>query len=176
MTDKPVTERPRKLSLGRRIETSTKTREVWANASEAVISRSKRIIRRESVPAKPKPKPAPKPQARKRKPDPKKPLISPSELRLRELDAALSGKTVWMDRKPLALGIEREVFQFINRNELSASKRVVQKLLHRHTHREQYLQNVGAGGARYHLDGSEAGRVLALEREHAGRVLAGMAG
>jgi sRNA-binding protein len=35
-----------------------------------------------------------------------------------------------------------------------------------------YLQNIGAGGVRYNLDGTESGVIVQLEREHAGRILA----
>ncbi|MEZ5450322.1 MAG: ProQ/FINO family protein [Thiolinea sp.] len=74
---------------------------------------------------------------------------------------------------PLAIGIEREIFQHIARLQLSASKRVVQKLLHRQTHNRRYLESVCAGGVRYHLDGTASDSILPAEREHAGRLLAG---
>ncbi|HPE61951.1 MAG: Fertility inhibition FinO [Thiothrix sp.] len=145
-------------------------------AAGPLLSRSRRIIRREDVPAdklaRPKSVPKPGPQARKPQPKPQKPVKSPSDLRADELDAALNGLKVWMERLPLSIGIEREIFQFIARHELSASKRVVQKLLYRHTRRGRYLQRLGAGEVRYHLDGAEAGPILPADREHVGRLLA----
>lgn len=142
------------------------------STAEPVIARptAKRILKRDPLPAKSKSAaPAkPKPPARKRKPDPKKPITPPSAIRVDNLDAALNRLDVWRDRKPLALGIEREVFQYIAKHQLSASKRVVQKLLYRHTNRESYLRNISAGGVRYSLDGVAAGTVTRLEQEHAG--------
>ncbi|MEZ5452714.1 MAG: ProQ/FINO family protein [Thiothrix sp.] len=74
----------------------------------------------------------------------------------------------------MALGIERQIFQHVAAHHLSASKRVVQKLLHQHTRHRAYLQAVGQGGQRFNLNGSEAGAVHQAEREHAARALAAL--
>ncbi|MCB1621614.1 MAG: Fertility inhibition FinO [Thiothrix sp.] len=171
MSEKPT----RTLSIKRKPLTLPITPPATENAPPATRRSGKRIIKRNELPttrlAKPKAPPKPKPKARK--PNPKKPVKSPSDLRAEELDASLNGLNVWLERRPLSIGIEREVFQFIARHRLSASKRVVQKLLYRHTRRDQYLRNLGAGGMRYHLDGTEAGPILPADREHVGRLLAG---
>ncbi len=73
--------------------------------------------------------------------------------------------------QPLALGIEREVFQHIGKHHLSSSKRVVQKLLYAHTHQRDYLLAVAAGGMRYGLDGQEAEAITPAERDYAASVL-----
>ena len=140
---------------------------------------AKRIIRREDLsgvqkagtikPKQPKQK-KPKPNRKRQPPKPKK--TPPSELRAKELNDSLNNYKAWRDYQPLALGIEKQLFKHINDLQLSASKRVVQKLLHYHTHNTRYLQNIGAGGVRYNLDGTESGVIIQLEREHAGRILA----
>ncbi|QTR45517.1 Fertility inhibition FinO [Thiothrix litoralis] len=137
----------------------------------------KRIITRDQLPqaapAKPKP---PKPKPSKAKKPPRKPVrklvTPPSELRARELNDSLNGFAVWLQRQPLALGIEKQVFRYIADHHLSASKRVVQRLLYAHTHRRDYLQAVAAGGMRYGLDGQEAEAITAAERDYAGQRLA----
>ncbi len=149
-------------------------------AAAPTLQRSaKRIIRREDLsgvqkagtikPKQPKPK-KPKPNRKRQPPKPKK--TPPSELRAKELNDSLNNFSVWLNYQPLALGIEKQIFKHVNDLQLSASKRVVQKLLHYHTHNTRYLQNIGAGGVRYDLDGTENGVIVQLEREHAGRVLA----
>lgn len=168
-----MTDKPRKtLSIKRPLAHDTIT-----GSGDGTITRSrKRIIRRDELPTaaltkpkaqiKPKPKPKAKPKAKP------KPLVSPSDVRLDNLNASLNGLSVWRERVPLSLGVEREIFQFIAERQLSASKRVVQRLLRQHTRRRDYLLAIGAGGRRVHLDGSDAGQILPMEQEHAGRVLA----
>ena len=140
---------------------------------------AKRIIRREDLsgvqkagtikPKQPKQK-KPKPNRKRQPPKPKK--TPPSELRAKELNDSLNNYKAWRDYQPLALGIEKQLFKHINDLQLSASKRVVQKLLLYHTHNTRYLQNIGAGGVRYDLDGTESGVIIQPEREHAGHILA----
>lgn len=137
----------------------------------------KRIIRREDLPQVQKPgnpkAPAKKPTKGKKPRQPPKPKQTPpSDIRARELGDSLNAFAVWRTRQPLALGIERQIFQHIAALHLSASKRVVQKLLHRQTHHRDYLQAIGRGGSRFNLDGSKAGAILPAEQEHAGRILA----
>ena len=79
---------------------------------------------------------------------------------------------MWFQFQPLALGIERQIFQHIAKHSLSSSKRVVQRLLHQHTRDRRYLAAVAAGGVRVNLDGTEAGTINQIEQEHAGRMLA----
>ncbi len=172
-----MTDKPRKtLSITRKPAATANLPASTESGLQGIRRSPKRIIRRDELPTtaltKPKAPIKPKPKARKKAP-PKKPLISPSDIRLDNLNASLNGLPVWRDRVPLSLGVEREIFQFIADRHLSASKRVVQRLLRQHTRRRDYLLSVGSGGVRFHLDGSEAGQILPAEREHAGRVLAG---
>lgn len=151
--------------------------------TEGAVRRSgKRIIKRENLPAdkltrpgkfEPKAKPARNKTKRPRQP-PKPKKTPPSDLRARELSDSLNAFAVWRNHQPLALGIEKQIFRHIAEHQLSASKRVVQKMLHHHTHHRAYLQAVGRGGSRFNLDGTNAGAILPGEREHAGRVLAAM--
>ena len=129
--------------------------------TEQPIKRSrKRIIRRDELPSnklsttkappKPKPKKPPKPPA------PKKPDVSPSDVRLDNLNENLNNYSeAWRDYKPLMIGVEKEVFRYIAANHLSASKRVVQRILRQHVQDERYQRNLIAGGGRRHLDGTK---------------------
>lgn len=177
MTDN--TEKPRKtLTITRKPATQgTDT----ASTTSATVKRTggKRIITRAELPNVQRPgkqpaKPPKKPANRKPRQPPKPKQTPPSDIRARELGDSLNAFVVWRTRQPLALGIEKQVFQHIAEHHLSASKRVVQKLLHHHTHNRAYLQSVGQGGQRFNLDGTEAGAILPCEQEHAGRVLAAM--
>ena len=173
MTD----EKPRKtLSITRKPVSPTAV-EQDGKAPTGIKRTGKRIITRDQLPqaapAKPKP---PKPKPSKAKKPPRKPVrklvTPPSVVRARELNDSLNGFAVWLQRQPLALGIEKQVFRYIADHHLSASKRVVQRLLYAHTHRRDYLQAVAAGGMRYGLDGQEAEAITATERDYAVRVLA----
>lgn len=152
-----------------------------ANAAPRIPDRpvlkrgKKRVIKREQVKpgklatTKAPPKPQPK---RKPAPTPKAPTTPPSEIRLEALNASLNGYQVWIQKYPLAVGmIEKQIFQHIAAHSLSASKRVVKKLLHRHTHDRRYLQAIKSGESRYNLDGTEAGAITQAEKEHAARML-----
>lgn len=174
-----TTDKPRK--------TLTLTRKPASHATDAsqpengaVRRTGKRIITRDQLPAsnltrpgkfEKKPKPA-KGKAKRTRQPPKPKQTPPSDIRARELNDSLNAFAVWRTRQPLALGIDRQLFRHIADLHLSASKRVVQKLLHRHTNSRDYLMNVGRGGGRFNLDGSDAGVILPAEQEHAGRVLA----
>ena len=161
---------PRRLSLKPKADTPTPA----DNATQSRARNRKRIIRRDDLPAaklsstKPPPKPKPK---KKPRPAPKAPTTPPSDIRAENLNASLSGFPIWLEFRPLAIGIERIVFQHIAKHSLSASKRVVQKLLHQHTRDRRYLAAVAAGGQRYNLDGTEAGEIMQAEQEHAARML-----
>lgn len=172
-----MTDRPRKtLSIKPKTVPTTEQTATLHQETKTVSRGNKRIIKREQVQpyalAKPKSKALPKKPNKPRKPALKKPLVSPSDIRMDNLNAALNAFAVWRERKPLALGIERQIFQLIAQQNLSASKRVVQKLLYQHTHHRSYLLQVGQGGARFNLDGSADGVILPEEREQAGRLLA----
>lgn len=122
----------------------------------AVRRSGKRIITRAELPNVQKPgqpkKSAKKPANRKPRQPPKPKKTPPSDLRARELSDSLNAFAVWRTRQPLALGIEKQIFRHIAAHQLSASKRVVQKLLHHHTHNRAYLQAVGQGGQRFNPD------------------------
>lgn len=164
-----MTEKPRStLSIKRTLAT---TQEATDSAPKSVQRTGKRIIKRDALPTASLGKPKAQALAnsknkRPHKPKPK-PLHSPSDLRAREVNDSLNGFNVWLQQRPLALGIERQIFQHIAKHSLSASKRVVQKLLHQHTRNKAYLLQVAKGGARFNLDGTAAGQVLAHEQEAA---------
>ena len=182
------TDKPRKtLTITRKpATTATPTGD---NTAPKTFSRTgKRIITRDQLPnvaaaVAPKrtysPKPAkpnkPKPNRHKKPRQPPKPKQPPpSDLRARELNDSLNNFTVWREHLPLALGVEKQLFRHINDLHFSSSKRVVNKLLHYHTHNRTYLLNVGRGGVRNNLDGTDAGEITQAERDHAARVLAAM--
>ncbi len=154
-----MTEKPRKaLSLKLKANTGT----VEENPAQRFTRRHKRIIRREELPAnklsntKAPPKPKPKPKKAAKPTPPKKQGTSPSDIRLANLNAHLNNHSeAWREFKPLVIGVEKEVFRYIAAHHLSASKRVVQRLLRQHTQDERYQRNLLAGGGRYHLDGRQ---------------------
>ena len=100
-------------------------------------------------------------------------MLSPSERQSRELKRLLAETfSVWRRRRPLAIGIDEQIAEFLDTQSLEISKRAVKKLLHRHTNNKNYLQNVMRGGPRFKLDGTEVGEVQREEKEHAQRTLA----
>ncbi len=136
---------------------------VHSTANPSVSRRPvKRIIRREELSGVQKagtikttpPKKANKPKPARRSARPSKP--APSSLRLEALNASLNAYSAWLHFQPLALGIERQVFQHIAKHSLSASKRVVQKLLFAHTRDARYQHQLASGTARVNLDGTSA--------------------
>lgn len=67
---------------------------------------------------------------------------------------------VWKQLKPLAIGIEKDIFRLVSDEQVAgASKKVVQKVLYRHTSRMAYRTNLTKGGERYHLNGTASGEV-----------------
>ena len=99
-------------------------------------------------------------------------LLSPSERQSRELKRILAETfSVWRRRRPLAIGIDDQISEFLESQNLDISKRAIKKLLHRHTNNKNYLQNVTRGGPRFKLDGTEVGEVQKEEKEHAKRAL-----
>ncbi|MGB1309765.1 MAG: ProQ/FINO family protein [Leucothrix sp.] len=98
--------------------------------------------------------------------------LSPSERQSRELKRILAETfSVWRRRRPLAIGVDEQIAEFLVAENLEISKRAIKKLLHRHTNHRNYLQNVMRGGARFKLDGTEVGEVQKEEKEHAKRAL-----
>lgn len=168
-----MTDKPRKtLSLGRKTDKPAGTSPL---GSKTIAG--KRVIRREAstTSSPPRNKPTKGKAPRKKPAAPKKVVIPPSTIRAQELDQQLNGHFgAWRDHLPLALGIEKAIFRYISTNHVSASKRVVQQLLHRHTSAMQYLHNLMQQPLRYHLDGSPAGEVLPTERESAALKLASL--
>lgn len=169
-------DKPRKtLSLKRNTSSSS------ADAPASVSRRNKRrVIRREDLPSNKlartgtiKPKPKKPSKAKKPRRQPAKPKKTPpSDLRAQELNASLNAFAIWRERKPLALGVEKQVFQHIAAYKLSASKRVVQKLLRQHTRHPEYLQAIKHGSTRWNLDGTEAETIQAAEQEYAQQLAA----
>ena len=99
-------------------------------------------------------------------------LLSPSERQSRQLKRLLAETfSVWRRRRPLAIGIDEQIAEFLVTQDLEISKRAIKKLLHRHTNNKNYLQNVMRGGPRFKLDGTEVGEVQKEEKEHAKRTL-----
>lgn len=168
MTDK--TDQPRKTLSLKKSGNSTED----SSATPARKLAGKRIIRRDPSPSAKPDKPKPKPRKNKRKTAaPRKPVTPPSLIRANDLDHRLAATfAVWKNHQPLAIGIEKNLFQFIAEHHISASKRVVQKLLHRHTSDRQYLHNLIHQPLRFHLDGSPDGEIIPAEKEHATRKLA----
>ena len=150
MTDKPQN----RLSLKPKISTT----ESGETATPTTRRGKKRIIRRDELPAAKLTKTkAPPPKPAKKKPKsaaPTKPTISRSDIRLDNLNASLNAFEAWRNYQPLAIGIEKQVFQHIAKHQLSASKRVVQLLLRQHTRDERYLRAVRVGNTRFDLDGT----------------------
>ena len=141
----------------------------------------KRIIRRDELlpqsrPPKPN-KPRGEPQkGRQGKPNnkqaPQTDEPAPSEVQAKALDRLLVERfPVWLDYKPLSLGVEADLYQFMDQHQPPASKRVVQRLLRMHCNHGKYLQAVIGGKERYTLIGEIVGEVSSAERDHATRTL-----
>ncbi|HPY39885.1 MAG TPA: ProQ/FINO family protein [Thiolinea sp.] len=97
---------------------------------------------------------------------------APSELQAKAMDRFLAERfEVWQTYKPLALGVEADLYQLMDQNQPPASKRVVQRLLRMHCNHGKYLQAVVDGQQRYTLAGELIGEVSETEREHANRTL-----
>jgi len=161
MTD----EKPRnKLTLKRKPKPDTNAASDDEQPATAITRGKKRRV----VIEQPKPKAGPRKPTQAKKKKPKKP---PSTLRLNALDAELGKLSkAWRSHKPLALGIEREVFKAIADGQLSASKRVVRALLRKHCSNPNYLRNTVVG-ARYDLTDQPSGEVVPSEAAYSLKVL-----
>lgn len=158
-------DKPRK-TLSLKPKTPAPTTESEDVLAKPLTRSSKRIITRDQLsgvqkPGTPKtaPKKPPKPKNKKPRRPSKPKKTPPSDLRARELNDSLNGFLVWLNYQPLAIGIEKQIFQHIAQLHFSSSKRVVQKLLQQHTRHERYRENLAKGGMRYNLDGSESGTI-----------------
>lgn len=97
---------------------------------------------------------------------------SPSEIQAKAMDRFLADTfEAWQSYKPLALGVEADLYRLMDQNQPPASKRVVQRLLRMHCNHGKYLQAVVDGQQRYNLAGEILGEVSETEREHASRTL-----
>lgn len=97
---------------------------------------------------------------------------SPSEIQAKAMDRFLADRfEVWLTYKPLALGVETDLYNLMDQNQPPASKRVVQRLLRMHCNHGKYLQAVLDHQQRYNLAGEALGDISEAEREHATRTL-----
>lgn len=97
---------------------------------------------------------------------------SPSEIQAKAMDRFLAERyESWLLYRPLALGVEAELYQLMDQNQPPASKRVVQRLLRMHCNHGKYLQAVADGQQRYTLAGEAISEISETERQHAHRTL-----
>lgn len=191
-----MTDTPRKTLTLKRKPTPEQTTSTEANSSPSSSSNhqpdaaaretrllGKRIIirREEAKPSRPSPNtkgkgPSGKPkqafnktkESRSNKPD----EPSPSEIQAKAMDRFLADRfEVWLTYKPLALGVEADLYHLMDQNQPPASKRVVQRLLRMHCNHGKYLQAVLDHQQRYNLAGEALGEISDTEREHATRTL-----
>ncbi len=178
-----MTETPRKtLTLKRKpVITPEPAPAVEEQAPREVKRQGKRIVRRDELmpDTLPRSKAAPATKPRKAKPARAKQaatpeVTSPSELQAKALDQQLvTTFQTWAEFKPLEIGIENELYAFMQENQPPASKRVIQRLLRMHCKHGKYLQAVMSETTRYHLNGQEIGSITQAERDYAERTLAG---
>lgn len=99
-------------------------------------------------------------------------MIAPSDLKAKELNDRLNGFNVWLNYQPLALGIEKQIFKLVNDEHFpGASKKVVQKVLRKHTLHGRYLAALVQSNERYQLDGVSSGAVSEPERQWAAELI-----
>lgn len=143
--------------------TATPTNAETSPAKPMLRPGGKRIIKREelanvqkpgTIKTAPRKPPAKNNKARKPRKPPRPKKTPPSDLRAGNLDASLNGFLAWLNYQPLAIGVEKQIFQHIAALQLSASKRVVQKLLRKHTQNPRYKQNLANNEPRVNLDGT----------------------
>lgn len=111
----------------------------------------------------------------KKKPAPsKKPVqlqpkkIPPSKIKAQQLEALLTERfEAWRTDQPLQLGVEKQIFQLISKEHLPYSKRVVQKVLSRHTRSRKYLENTLRVNNRVSLKNEIAGEIQDKEKIYA---------
>ena len=176
MTDTPR----KKLSLSRKPKPTTGASAAASDDGTGTdrtepVKRSgkRRIVNTATKPAS-KPKQAANYDKSKKRPsrkNKKKALVSPSDIKVEALNQRLKSFDTWSTFKPLAMGIDKQLFQLVNDEAFAgASKKVVQKLLKMHTNHPRYLQGLSRGGVRYNLDGKPADTVT----EHQQRLAVSM--
>jgi len=155
-------DKPRKkLVIKRKRLSVTSTPESEENAP-AVIQRSRKRVLTFDKPVKKVKQPPPKPKKK----------VAPSVVRSSELNKALSQYSkAWRSYRPLSHDIERQVFQYIGANHLSASKRVVKDLIKKQTSAINYLKNSTMDEPVYDLDGTQSGLVSWERANKASRLL-----
>jgi len=98
--------------------------------------------------------------------------IPPSEVKAKQLDLLLHERyPAWHDYEPLQLGIEKQLFQLISAEYLPYSKRVVQRVLKRHTQCRQYLNSLLHSSRRVSLKNNAVSDVIDTEKDYAKRRL-----
>lgn len=149
MPDNP---KPRKtLIIKRKRSTATNASESEESSAAATLPTKKRVIKLDR-PVK-KVKQPPQPQKKKKR-------VAPSIIRASELNKALSEQSkAWRANWALSADIEKQVFQYIGANHLSASKRVVKALLKKHQSAKNYLLNSTMDASIYDLNDNETGLV-----------------
>ena len=153
-----------KLTLKRKPKPDTNA----ASDDEQPVAAITRGKKRRVIIEQPKPKASPQKVIQAKKKKPKKP---PSTVRLNALDAELGRLSkCWRSHRPLALGIERQIFKAVADGQLSASKRVVRALLRKHCSNPNYLRNTVVG-ARYDLTDQPSGEVVPSEAAYALKLL-----
>jgi len=161
----------KKLSITRKPKATSAepSAEDQATQPERTVKRpAKRRIIRNDAAIKRKPSPATTGKEKKRPPrkNKKKALVSPSDLKAQALNERLQAFAVWSTYKPLAKGIDKTLYQLVNDEAFAgASKKVIQKLLRKHTNHARYLQAVSRGGLRYCLDGTEAEEITDYQKQ-----------
>jgi hypothetical protein len=94
--------------------------------------------------------------------------IPPSKIKAQQLEALLSERfDAWRTNQPLQLGIERQIFQLIGAEHLPYSKRVVQKVLSRHTRSREYLENTLRMNTRVSLQNTVSGNIQEKDKNYA---------
>jgi hypothetical protein len=115
-----------------------------------------------------------KPAWKKKPAPPKKPAstqpkkIPPSKIKAQQLESLLTERfDAWRTHQPLQLGVEKQIFQLIGKEHLPYSKRVVQKVLSRHTSRREYLENTLRMNIRVSLKNEMAGEIQDKDKVYA---------
>lgn len=161
MTD----EMPRRtLKVTRKLSVKTDADDAVESGTSLRLPTKKRMIKLDSSAR--KSKQLHQSQAKKKK------RVAPSVIRESDLNKVLSNHSKsWRSYRPLDLDIEKQVFQFIGKNHLSASKRVVKSLLKKHHIAKNYLLNEVIDAPRYDLNDNETGVVTWEQASVAAKLL-----
>jgi hypothetical protein len=97
--------------------------------------------------------PVKKPKKPKKPAQPTIKKTPPSTLKANALDEWLQQRFVtWRTYQPLVIGVHKSVIQLVGREQLPYSKRVIQKVLAKHTRHENYQANLAQHRQRVPLD------------------------